>query len=76
MTLLQANYEEVLLHLRHAQDAMQRLTAVSPDWTAKVEVEEEFRRLRGTVRDFARHQYGIKTRRSPRPIRGGNGRRA
>jgi hypothetical protein len=63
MSILRANYEEVLRHLRDAHQAMRHLMAVSGDWTAKVEVEEEFRNLRDTCREFARHHYGIDARR-------------
>jgi hypothetical protein len=38
---------------------MNRLMAASSDWTAKVEVVDEFRNLRAACRHFARHQYGI-----------------
>lgn len=59
VTLEQANLEEVLLHLRHARDAMRRLMAVSEDWAAKAVVEAEFRDLRDVVRGFARCQLGL-----------------
>ena len=42
---------------------MRGLTAGCPDWTAVLEVEEEFRRLRDTLREFARCQHGIGVKR-------------
>jgi hypothetical protein len=64
-TILEDNLDEVQLHLRHAYRAMRRLMAVSADWAAQAQVEEEFRNLRDACRDFARFQYGIPSR-SPR----------
>jgi hypothetical protein len=59
MTLLEATFEEVMLHLRQAQAAMRRFMAASGDQTAKIQAEVEFRELHRTCRAFARHQYGI-----------------
>jgi len=70
MTPLEADYEEVRTYLRHAYRAMQRFMAVSPDWTAQVEVEEEFRSLRGVCREFARCQYGLEVNRKRKRERG------
>jgi hypothetical protein len=70
MSLLERDFREVLHHLRRARQAMGNVMCMSGDWTAVVQIEEEFRQLRAACTDFARYQAGIdlhNTTRKPRP---------
>lgn len=58
--LFEQDYREIITHLKRAYNAAQRLMCVSEDWTAKYEVEEEFRSLRDTIREFAECQCGVE----------------
>lgn len=60
MSLLRANLEEVLLHLRHARESMDRLMSTSDDWVANAAVESEFEQLEDTVREYGRCQLGLR----------------
>jgi hypothetical protein len=70
-SILQGDYDLVALHLQQAHAAMRRFMAISGDWATKGQVEEEFRSLRDSCRDFAMHQYGITIRRRKRGDREG-----
>jgi hypothetical protein len=59
MNVLEGRYREVLAHLKRAYRAMRPLADLTDDWTAAVEVREEFQHLRRKVREFARCQHGI-----------------
>jgi hypothetical protein len=58
-TLPEASYRKAISHLNHAYHAMRTLMEASEDWTAVVEVQEEFRQLRNTCTEFAQCQHGI-----------------
>jgi hypothetical protein len=60
MSELEADLKEVLRHLRQARRAMRRFMAVSPDWTAALDVDEQFAGVEEACRAFARHQYGLR----------------
>lgn len=64
MTIHEATYEEVRMHLRHAEDAMRRLMSTNGDWSAKLQVRQEFSNVREACDDFAYHQCGVKSSRS------------
>jgi hypothetical protein len=70
MNLCECEYEEALLHLRHAYRAMRRLLSASDDWTGKVIIEEEFRDLRDAMEEWALfHGVDVPPRRRRAPRR-------
>lgn len=71
MTLQQADYEEVLRHLRDTREPMRWLMAVSRDWAAREVVEAEFRVLGVMIRDFAKYQLGVPIKGRPWDPRAG-----
>jgi hypothetical protein len=56
-------HAEALGHLRQAHRIMRQLTALSGDWTAGIQVREQFEYLEQDCRDFGVYQLGIGTKR-------------
>lgn len=50
--------------------AMHRFMDLSGDWTAKTQVDEEFRNLRDACREFAKFQYNMREKQSKRRVAG------
>lgn len=59
MSTLENDLRAVLRHLGRARAAMKRFTHTSADWTAQIEIDEEFLALRDQVRRFASLHFGI-----------------
>jgi hypothetical protein len=49
----------IMGHLSHAREGMRRLMVLSGDWTAKVEIEDDFDGIEQSCRRFALHQLGM-----------------
>jgi hypothetical protein len=59
---LRDNYREIMKHLRAAYDATRDFTEPCEDFTAVVQLKEEFFVLRDQIRQFARCQHGMDRR--------------
>lgn len=55
-------FDEALALLDEARNRMMFLADTASDWTAKIELDEEFKNVRQVCRDFGRHQLGVKVK--------------
>jgi hypothetical protein len=55
-----ALHAEAMEHLEKARNIMLKLTGITPDWTARVQVRQSLEYLEDECREFGRHQLGLQ----------------